>query len=146
MDIEPGAADSVRAGPLWTAFQAEQLRLWVDRCRRHWSQVHPNTTHTPTPHTRAPPLAKVLSSHHSANPVWVAEWCLGEANANFVLALFHSRTVENCKKTLTTFQKLTHKGPEKDPKGSQKGPKSLPIISGNNGRLFWDIMGHGFGK
>lgn len=38
MDIEPVTMDSVRAGPLWTAFQAKQLRLCVNRCRQHLSE------------------------------------------------------------------------------------------------------------
>ena len=39
MDIEPGTVNSVRAGPIWTSYQAEQLCFWVDRCRQPLSET-----------------------------------------------------------------------------------------------------------
>ncbi len=60
MDIEPGTVNSVRAGPFWTSYQAEQLCFWVDRCRQHLSeralhrQCRIGDKSTPTPHHTTP--------------------------------------------------------------------------------------------
>ena len=47
-----------------------------------------NTNNTKQPYPATPQQHTSLgtafsSSHHSAAPVWVAEWCLGETNASF---------------------------------------------------------------
>jgi hypothetical protein len=62
MDIEPDHGQRPR-GPLWSALQAKQLRLRVDRCRRQLAKGH---------YTDSAALIDPIGDVVRAGPLWPA--------------------------------------------------------------------------